>query len=108
MTIKGQKRRSLFSEQNVNVKHLPKEFYWITFVLLENRELSFKVSKTRKIEGKQKTKIYFIPKSIVLDYEKRKVDKNFPDGSGELWYSIPKIDLKLPKWFCEKDLGFYK
>jgi len=96
------------SRQTMTIKRVPKEVYWITFVLLDERQLSFMVSKTRKIEGKKKTKVYFIPRSIVLDYEKREQSKNFPDGSGEKWYSIPKIDLKLPKWFCEKDLGFYK
>ena len=96
------------SKQTMTIKRQPKKDYWITFVLLNKRQLSFEVSKTRKFEGKRKTKVYFIPRSIVLDFQTREVTKKFPDGSGDTWYSIPKIDLKLPKWYCEQELGFYK
>jgi hypothetical protein len=75
--------------------------YIVTFNFVKDLEKSIMVQKkTKKIN-----KMYFIPKSIILNQERYEQKKN-------LWkdvsYTRERIAIELPKWYCKKELGFYK
>ena len=54
---------------------------------------------------KKKNKVYFIPKSIILNRREYQVQRS-------LWtdtkYTLNRITLELPKWYCKEVLGFYR
>ena len=75
--------------------------YDIVFTFKKELDKSIMVQKkTKKIN-----KIFFIPKSVIVKSNKYSISKN-------LWkdvdYKIDRISLLLPKWYCQKELGFYK
>tara|TARA_Y100000389_G_C17194168_1_gene380361 strand:+ start:350 stop:580 length:231 start_codon:yes stop_codon:yes gene_type:complete len=75
--------------------------YKIVFNFKKDLDKSIMVQKkTKKIN-----KIFFIPKSIILEQKVYTQEKN-------LWkdvkYEVHRIELSLPKWYCKKELGFYK
>ncbi len=75
--------------------------YIVTFNFKKELDKSIMVQKkTKKIN-----KIFFVPKSIIINESKYKQEKS-------LWkdvkYSRERIALELPKWYCDKELGFYK
>ena len=75
--------------------------YVVTFNYKEEREKSIMVQK----KTKKMNCIFFIPKSIIVNKEIYEQKKN-------LWkdvsYTRTRIALELPKWYCQKELGFYK
>lgn len=78
-----------------------KDSYKVTFNFKKELDKSIMVhKKTKKI-----SKMFFIPKSIIMDREEYQVDRN-------LWkdvtYTLDRITLELPRWYCEKELGFYR
>lgn len=75
--------------------------YLVTFNFKKDLEKSIMVhKKTKKIN-----QVYFIPKSIILNRSEYQVERN-------LWkdvkYTLNRITLELPKWYCKKELGFYR
>jgi hypothetical protein len=75
--------------------------YLVTFNFKRDLDKCIMVQKkTKKI-----SKMFFIPKSIILGQERYIQEKS-------LWkdvkYKVERISLLLPRWFCEKELGFYK
>lgn len=75
--------------------------YTVTFTFMKDLEKSIMVKKkTKKIN-----KVFFIPKSIISNEKKYLQSKN-------LWkdvtYTRQRISLELPKWYVEKELGFYR
>jgi hypothetical protein len=79
---------------------MSKTEYKVTFNFLQDREKSIKVQK----KTKKMNKTFYIPKSIIIDQEQY-------DQTKSLWkdthYTRKRIALTLPKWFCDKELGFY-
>ena len=78
-----------------------KDSYSIVFNFIEDKEKCILVKKkTKKIN-----KVFFVPKSIILSEHRYTQDKT-------LWkdvpYEVQRIKLLLPKWYCDKELGFYK
>jgi hypothetical protein len=78
-----------------------KDNYLITFNFIKELNKSIMVcKKTRKID-----KIFYIPKSIILSMENYHQEK-------KLWKDVKyirnRIAILLPKWYCDKELKFYK
>jgi len=75
--------------------------YVVTFNFKKDLEKCIMVQK----KTKKLNKIFFIPKSIILNEERYEQEKN-------LWkdvkYTRERIALELPKWFVRKELGFYR
>jgi len=75
--------------------------YAVTFNFKKELDKSIKVHK----KSKTIDKIFFIPKSIIIDKEIYTQDKS-------LWkdvkYTRERIKITLPKWYCVNELGFYK
>ena len=75
--------------------------YKIVFNFKKDLDKSIMVQK----KTKKMNKIFFIPKSIIL-YQKIYIqEKNLWK---DLKYEVERIELTLPKWYCQKELGFYK
>jgi len=75
------------------------ESHTIVFILRKDLKKSIMVrKKTKKID-----KIFFVPKSIVLDRYDYQVERS-------LWkdvkYTVNRVALTLPRWYCKKELGF--
>lgn len=75
--------------------------YLVTFNFKKDLENSIMVQKkTKKIN-----KIFFVPKSIIMEEHKYEQEKS-------LWkdvkYTRTRISLRLPKWYCKENLGFYR
>lgn len=73
--------------------------YTIIFNYLKEFDKSIMVKKkTKKIN-----KVFFIPKSIIINKTIYQIEKS-------LWkdvkYMVDKISLELPKWYVDKELGF--
>lgn len=77
------------------------EFCVVTFNIRKDLKNSIMVQK----KTKKLNKIFFIPKSLILEEKRYELKKN-------LWKDISyikkRIALKLPKWYCEKELKFFK
>jgi hypothetical protein len=74
--------------------------YLVTFNFKKELDKSIMVQKkTKKID-----KVFYIPKSIIIESEKYIQEKS-------LWkdvkYERVRIAVLLPKWYCDKELGFY-
>ena len=75
--------------------------YDVTFNFMKDLEKSIMVKKkTKKID-----KVFFIPKSIVVKQSTYDQEKSLDKG---VKYTRKRITLTLPKWYCDKELGFYK
>jgi len=75
--------------------------YKIVFNFKKDLDKSIMVQK----KTKKMNKIFFIPKSIILDQKIYIQEKNLWK---DLKYEVERIELSLPKWYCKKELGFYK
>lgn len=75
--------------------------YKIVFNFKKDLDKSIMVQK----KTKKMNKIFFIPKSIILDQKIYIQEKNLWK---DLKYEVERIELTLPKWYCKKELGFYK
>ena len=75
--------------------------YKIVFNFKKDLDKSIMVQK----KTKKMNKIFFIPKSIILDQKIYTQEKNIWK---DLKYEVERIELTLPKWYCKKELGFYK
>ena len=75
--------------------------YKIVFNFKKDFDKSIMVQK----KTKKMNKIFFIPKSIILDQKIYIQEKNLWK---DLKYEVERIELTLPKWYCQKELGFYK
>ena len=75
--------------------------YSVTFNFKKDLDKSIKVHK----KSKTIDKFFFIPKSIIVSQERYLQNKS-------LWkdvkYTRERICITLPKWYCKKELGFYK
>lgn len=77
------------------------ESYTVTFNFKKELDKSIMVhKKTKKMD-----KIFFVPKSVIINQNQYEQEKS-------LWkdvkYTRNRIALELPKWYCEKELKFYK
>jgi len=78
-----------------------KDFYTITFTVIKETDKAILVKKkTKKID-----KSFWIPKSVMKVEDHYLQKKNLPDDA---WYLRDRIKIKLPRWFCDKELGFYR
>jgi hypothetical protein len=76
------------------------ESYLVTFNFIKDLEKSIMVrKKTKKI-----SKLFFVPKSIIIAEHRYEASKSFFGDS----YQQKRIAIELPNWYCEKQLGFYK
>ena len=75
--------------------------YEIVFNPIRETEKAYFVQKkTKKIY-----KHFWVPKSIVINVSTYGVNRNLDK---DLFYVKDRIKLELPKWYCDKELGFYK
>tara|TARA_R110002012_G_C11466330_1_gene593452 strand:+ start:527 stop:763 length:237 start_codon:yes stop_codon:yes gene_type:complete len=75
--------------------------YSVTFNFKKDLDKSIKVHK----KSKTIDKVFFIPKSIIISQEIYSQDKSLYK---DVKYARERICLVLPKWYCRKELGFYK
>jgi|DEB0MinimDraft_10_1074344.scaffolds.fasta_scaffold200789_2 hypothetical protein len=78
-----------------------KDIYKVTFTFQKELDKCFKVKKKTKKINKE----FFIPKSISSDVFIYEQEKSLGKDIG---YTRKRISINLPKWFCDKELGFYK
>lgn len=77
------------------------KFNKVTFNFKKDLENSVMVQKkTKKIN-----KIFFIPKSLIKESDNYLVNRSLDK---DCKYTVNRICLTLPKWYCKKELGFFK
>jgi hypothetical protein len=74
--------------------------YLVTFNFKKELEKSIMVQKKTKLMNK----IFFIPKSVIIEQNTYTQKKNL---WSDCFYTRERIGIVLPKWFCEKELGFF-
>ena len=77
------------------------KYYTISFDYCGETKKAYNVGKNTKTII---NKYFWIPKSILGGSERYSQSKKCYGCS----YSKRKIELVIPKWFVEKELGFYK
>lgn len=75
--------------------------YIVTFNFKKELEKSIKVQK----KTKKLNETFFIPKSIIINQNRYEQEKSVWK---DVKYTRERIALELPKWYCDKELGFYK
>lgn len=75
--------------------------YLVTFNFKKDLQNTIIVQKkTKKID-----KLFYIPKSIIIDKQIYLQEKSIWK---DVKYTRKRISITLPKWYCKKELGFYK
>lgn len=78
-----------------------KETYKIVFKFIRYNEKSIMVVK----DSKTIHKVFFIPRSLVINTRKYKVSRRLPENCS---YESTRIEIELPRWYVYKELGFYR
>lgn len=78
-----------------------KDKYAIVFNFKKQLDKSIMVQK----KTKKMNKVFFIPNSIIIESSKY---RKYTGIAKDVGYFTERIQLVLPRWYCEKELGFYK
>ena len=78
---------------------------------MDNYDVTFNfkkdLDKSIQVHKKSKTidKVFFIPRSIIINQERYLQEKSLGKDAK---YTRERICITLPKWYCKKELQFYK